>query len=74
MSRDISFTVCTTAVYQDTKISEISVMKLVIPPVCEVHRGYIVFAFSLCVCVCVCVCGVHFLLSMISQELLDLGF
>ena len=26
---------------------------LVIPPVYEVYRGYIVFAFSVCVCVCV---------------------
>ena len=25
----------------------------VIPPVYEVYRGYIVFAFSVCVCVCV---------------------
>ena len=28
----------------------------VIPPVYEVYRGYIVFAFSVCVCVCVFVC------------------
>ena len=27
-----------------------------IPPVYEVYRGYIVFAFSVCVCVCVLVC------------------
>ena len=29
---------------------------LIIPPVYEVYRGYIVFAFSVCVCVCVFVC------------------
>ena len=26
---------------------------LIIPPVYEVYRGYIVFAFSVCLCVCV---------------------
>ena len=30
-------------------------MVLIIPPVYEVYRGYIVFAFSVCVWVCVCV-------------------
>ena len=33
---------------------------IIIPPVYEVYRGYIVFAFSVtmfvCLCVCVCVC------------------
>ena len=44
------------------------------PPVYEVYRGYIVFAFSVTmfVCLCVCVCKLFFL-SKISQELLDLG-
>ena len=50
--------------------------KIFIPPVYEVYRGYIVFAFSVCVCVCVfvclCVCKLFFP-SKISQELLDLG-
>ena len=45
---------------------------LFIPPVYEVYRGYIVFAFSVCVCVCVFVCKLFFP-SKISQELLDLG-
>ena len=27
--------------------------QLIIPPVYEVYRGYIVFAFSVCVCLCV---------------------
>ena len=41
---------------------------LIIPPVYEVYRGYIVFAFPfLCVCV-------NFFSSKISQELLCLGF
>ena len=46
----------------------------IIPPVYEVYRGYIVFAFSVClfVCVCVCVCKLFFP-SKISQELLALG-
>ena len=44
---------------------------LIIPPVYEVYRGYIVFAFSVCECVCVCV---NFFLSKISQQLLDPGF
>ena len=39
-----------------------------IPPVYEVYRGYIVFAFSVCVFVN------FFFPSQISQELLDLGF
>ena len=32
--------------------------EIIIPPVYEVYRGYIVFVFSvtMCVCVCVCVC------------------
>ena len=29
------------------------ISELIIPPVYEVYRGYIVFAFSVCVCVCV---------------------
>ena len=32
------------------------VSDLVIPPVYEVYRGYIVFAFSVTMFVCVCVC------------------
>ena len=43
---------------------------LVIPPVYEVYRGYIVFAFPF-VCECVCV---NFFSSKISQQLLGLGF
>ena len=45
---------------------------IIIPPVYEVYRGYIVFAFSVCVFVCLCVCKLFFL-SKISQELLDIG-
>ena len=47
-----------------------------IPPVYEVYRGYIVFAFSVimfvCLSVCLFVCKLFFL-SKISQQLLDLG-
>ena len=45
-----------------TSISEVSLKAfkreffIIIPPVYEVYRGYIVFAFSVCVCVCVSVC------------------
>ena len=47
---------------------------MILPPVYEVYRGYIVFAFSVCLFVCVCVCVyVNFFPSKISQELLDLG-
>ena len=35
----------------------------------SIYSLYIGFAFSVCLCV-----GVHFFLSKISQELLDLGF
>ena len=46
---------------------------IIIPPVYEVYRGYIVFAFPwVCVCVCVCV-FVNLVPSKITQELLDLG-
>ena len=41
---------------------------IIIPPVYEVYRGYIVFAFSVCLFVCKL-----FFQSKISQELLDLG-
>ena len=34
--------------------------QLIIPPVYEVYRGYIVFAFSVCVFVCLCVCKLFF--------------
>ena len=49
---------------------------IIIPPVYEVYRGYIVFAFSVimfvCLSVCLSVCKLFFL-SKISQQLLDLG-
>ena len=45
---------------------------IIIPPVYEVYRGYIVFAFSVRMFVCVCVCKLFFP-SKISQKLLDLG-
>ena len=38
---------------QTTSWSPFSPMNIIIPPVYEVYRGYIVFAFSVCVCVCV---------------------
>ena len=44
-------------------------LTIFIPPVYEVYRGYIVFAFSVCLCVCE-----KFFSSNISQQLLDLGF
>ena len=44
------------------------IYSIIIPPVYEVYRGYIVFAFSVCVCV------LTFFSSKISQQLLDLGF
>ena len=49
---------------------------IVIPPLYEVYRGYIVFAFSLtmlvCLSVCLSVCK-PFFRSRISQKLFDLG-
>ena len=49
---------------------------LFIPPVYEVYRGYIVFAFSVIMFVCLSVClFVNFFFpSKISQQLLGLGF
>ena len=49
------------------KINALIIEGFIIPPVYEVFRGYIVFAFSVCLCVCV----FTFFLSKISQELLD---
>ena len=43
-----------------------------IPPVYEVYRGSIVFAFSVTTFVCLCVCKLFFS-SKTSQDLLDLG-
>ena len=40
-------------VYREVSASNFS--SLIIPPVYEVYRGYIVFAFSVCVLVCLCV-------------------
>ena len=51
------------------KIPLILATLIFIPPVYEVYRGYIVFAFSVCVFVCV----LTFFPSKISQELLYLG-
>ena len=48
-------------------VEEISDQGIFIPPVYEVYRGYIVFAFSVCLFVCKL-----FFPSKISQELLDL--
>ena len=48
------------------------ILFIFIPPVYEVYRGYIVFAFSVTMFVCLCVCKLFFS-SKISQELLDIG-
>ena len=48
--------------------------QLIIPPVYEVYRGFIGFAFSVCVCVCMCLFVCKLFLSKVSQELLCLGF
>ena len=45
---------------------------IAIPPVNEVYRGYIVFAFSVRMFVCLSVCKK--IPSKISRKLLDLGF
>ena len=51
----------------------VRIFKIFIPPVYEVYRGYIVFAFSVIMFVCLFVCKLFFP-SKISQQLLGLGF
>ena len=43
---------------------------IIIPPVYEVYRGYIVFAFSVCVCVCLN----FFFLNIFLSNYLTKGF
>ena len=59
---------------KDPNDTSVKIYDIFIPPVYEVYRWYIVFAFSVRMFVCLSVCLSVNSPSKISQKLLDLGF